>query len=324
MSHNSLSIHADLILSGQDEVMTWMSTLRLAAGLLSLAGEGDDAPLPRSLADDYLEVVERQEPQDDPSQDPLRPPIRPRKDDFAPQPPDRPPLEHPHDSIGGFFRTHLAAEAWKENVWRGYLSQTPVLVPVGLAAGAGLVSHWDKPLSGRMAGTLGDRPWIGDATMASLAFGAVALGILFPGEGRNGWDNFWEEAEVFAVTGILTSSIKMLVGRTRPGGGSRSFPSGHTSAAFAAATLIDATSDGSFAVPAYGLAALTGYSRVEARRHYPSDVLAGAAIGILTAQVLDSLHWGNGRETHGIAGGGLKLELEPLDRGAMVGLSFRY
>lgn len=304
--------------------MTLLGALRVAAGLLFLAGEGDEAPLPRSLAEDYVEASEQPEPQDDPSQDPLHPPLRPRKEDFDRKPPEQALLEHPHDSIGGFFRTHFGAEAWEENVWRGYVTQPPILVPVGLAAGAGIVSHWDKPLSNHLAGTLGDRAWIGDATMASLVFGSVALGILFPGDGRNSWDNFWEEAEVFGVTALVTSSLKLLVPRIRPGGGTHSFPSGHTSAAFAAATLIDSNSGDAFGVPAYGLAALTGYSRVEAKRHYPSDVLAGAAIGILSAQILDHLHWGNGRETHGIAGGGLKLELEPLDRGAMVGASFRY
>ena len=54
-----------------------------------------------------------------------------------------------------------------------------------------------------------------------------------------------------------------------------------------------------------------------------SQLIHGAAIGILSSQILDHLHWGNGRDAHGIAGG-LKLEIEPLDRGGRVGLSFRY
>jgi hypothetical protein len=319
--------HALLIPGGQDPGMTMMSTVRLAAGVLSLLlGDADDARLPRSIADDYVDAEparEEAEPQDDPSQDPLPPP-RPKRDDVKPRSADEPLLELPHDSIGGFFRTHFAAKAWEENVWDGYLTQPAVLVPLGLAVSAGAVSHWDKPLSSRIRGTMGNNQSIGNISMATLLAGSLALGVLLPGEGRNGWDNFWEEAEVMAVTGVLTTSLKFLVGRTRPGGGMRSFPSGHAATAFAAASLIDDNSGGAFGVGAYGLAGLTGYSRIESGRHFPSDVLAGAAIGILSAQVLDALHWGNGQEAHGIAGG-MKLELEPLgDRGAMVGFSFKY
>ncbi|HUR39212.1 MAG TPA: phosphatase PAP2 family protein [Planctomycetota bacterium] len=317
----SFPSHAVLTRAGQDLVMTMMSALRTAAGVLSLLGGGEDAPLPRSIADDYWEAEPPppEEQQDDPSQDPNRP----KKDDLKPRTADEPLLELPHDSIGGYFRTHFAEKAWKENVWDGYLTQPAVLVPLGLAVGAGAVSHWDKPLSSRIRGTMGNNQAIGNISMAALLAGSVALGVLLPGEGRNGWDNFWEEAEVLAVTGVLTTSLKFLVGRTRPGGGMRSFPSGHAATAFAAASLIDDNSGGAFGVGAYGLAGLTGYSRIESGKHFPSDVLVGAAIGILSAQVLDALHWGNGRDAHGIAGG-MRLELEPLDRGAMVGFSFKY
>ena len=303
--------------------MTIMSTMRLAAGLLSLAGDPDEDRLPRSLADDYIKAEPAPaDPQDDPAQDPLPPP-RPKKDDIPPRTPAEPLLEHPHESIPAFFRTHFAAKAWEENVWRDYLTEPPVLVPLGLMVGAAGISHWDKPLERRIGGSLGGRPRIGDATMASLLAGSVALGVLFPGEGRNSWDNFCEEVEVIAVNALVTSSIKRLVGRRRPGGGTHSFPSGHASTAFAAASLINDNSGGVLGVSAYGLAATTGYSRMEARRHYPSDVLAGAAIGILSAQILDHLHWGNGHQSHGIAGG-LRLDIEPIDRGAMVGFSFDY
>jgi hypothetical protein len=304
-------------------MMTLISTLRLAAACGVLLGGPDDARLPRSLAEDYEESAPAPaEAQDDPAQDPLPTP-RPKKDDATPRPQEEPLLEHPHESIGAFIRTHSSAQAWGENVWRDYLSEPPVLVPLGLAVGAGAISHWDKPLERRIAGTLGGREWIGNVTMASLVGGSMVLGLFFPGEGRNGWDNFWEGAEVFGLNEVLTLSLKMLVGRTRPGGGKQSFPSGHASSAFAAASLINDNSGGVMGVSAYGLAALTGYSRMDAQRHYPSDVLAGAAIGILSAQLLDHLHWGNGRESHGIAGG-LRLGIEPLDRGAMASISFDY
>ncbi len=57
-----------------------------------------------------------------------------------------------------------------------------------------------------------------------------------------------------------------------------SFPSGHASTAFMVATLL---ADGTDAGPAYfTLAALVAGSRVYVRMHHPSDVVAGAVLGL--------------------------------------------
>lgn len=65
---------------------------------------------------------------------------------------------------------------------------------------------------------------------------------------------------------------------------SASFPSGHTAAAFAFASAVGRVLP--FAgVPLRGLAALVGYSRVHTGVHYPGDVIAGALIGAVVADV---------------------------------------
>lgn len=59
-----------------------------------------------------------------------------------------------------------------------------------------------------------------------------------------------------------------------------SFPSGHTGASFAAASALF-FSGSRFGVPAFALAALIGFSRLYLYVHYPTDVLAGALLGIM-------------------------------------------
>jgi undecaprenyl-diphosphatase len=65
---------------------------------------------------------------------------------------------------------------------------------------------------------------------------------------------------------------------------SASFPSGHTAAAFAFATAVGHVLPLA-GVPLRGLAALVGYSRVHTGVHYPGDVIAGALIGAVVAEV---------------------------------------
>jgi len=109
--------------------------------------------------------------------------------------------------------------------------------------------------------------------------------------------------ESFLIAGIVTEAGKRLTGRARPnnghgprhwGRGHASFPSGHTSSAFAIATVITRQHPGRrwVAPLAYGVATLTGVSRVHDRAHWASDVIIGAAIGYFTGRMVVNRHGG--------------------------------
>ncbi|RMF10379.1 MAG: phosphatase PAP2 family protein [Candidatus Neomarinimicrobiota bacterium] len=85
----------------------------------------------------------------------------------------------------------------------------------------------------------------------------------------------------FAANGVVTWAIKLGVNRTRPNGGHHSFPSGHTSNAFAIAAVADETWGHGIGAVAYGMAGVVGLSRIHDNKHYLSDVVAGATLGTL-------------------------------------------
>jgi hypothetical protein len=139
----------------------------------------------------------------------------------------------------------------------------------------------------------------GDAL--AIAFGAVPVILggydAFSGDGGQALE---VTGESLAVTMALTQVLKVTVNRERPDGSSEdSFPSGHTSFSFAGATLIarwiDARSEGPFDWLGYLLyvpAAYVGVSRLEGDKHFLSDITFGAALGVLTTNLIWDAHYG--------------------------------
>jgi len=213
------------------------------------------------------------------------------------------PPKQPHSSWSG-VGDHFSAKAWKETVWDEYLTQPEILIPIGLGASAAIISHWDKTLQKQWNGLLGNHRSYSDIGQYTLIGSTLLLGLLAPGEGRNAWDELWTIGEGYGAAALSVAVLKEAVQRPRPGGGgigTHSFPSGHSSAAFTSAALIQENSGWLAGAPAAGLAAFTAFERVEEGHHYPSDVLAGAAIGVLSASIFDRLHWGSGPAGPGIA-----------------------
>lgn len=92
----------------------------------------------------------------------------------------------------------------------------------------------------------------------------------------------WQLVKSAAANVATIALMKEGVGKLRPDFGQRtSYPSGHTNGAFLGAAFLNTRYGPYWGVPAYSLAVLTGYSRVDADAHFTDDVVAGASIALL-------------------------------------------
>jgi membrane-associated phospholipid phosphatase len=97
------------------------------------------------------------------------------------------------------------------------------------------------------------------------------------------------------VAQALTQALKFSVRRERPdGSNNHSFPSGHASATFATATVLQRHLGWRAAVPTYTLATYVAMSRLQENRHFVSDVVFGAALGVVAGRTTTRhgrAHW---------------------------------
>lgn len=121
---------------------------------------------------------------------------------------------------------------------------------------------------------------------------AVAVGLKALGyDGRSSWDRLAVSTLASnAVMALAVNATKYSVKEMRPDNSTRnSFPSGHTATAFVAATVLHKeyglTRSPWFSVGGYAVAMSTGFMRVLNNRHWISDVMAGAGIGILSTEL---------------------------------------
>ena len=132
-----------------------------------------------------------------------------------------------------------------------------------------------------------------------VPIGWIAIGLLDNNPLRTKEGMTWLAAQL--VNGGATYFMKAVFNRPRPAVSDptlvaledvriHSFPSGHTSSAFALATSLSLDHPKWFVIaPAYLYAALVGYSRCYLGVHYPSDVIAGAALGSASAWLTHAL-----------------------------------
>ncbi|HEX8348901.1 MAG TPA: phosphatase PAP2 family protein [Hymenobacter sp.] len=159
--------------------------------------------------------------------------------------------------------------------------------------------------------------------------------------------------QAYLTSLVVESTLKTLTGRQRPsyiepgrtdprplfhgpfykGGPSRDrgvnsgFPSGHTTIAFAAATVYAMEYRNIRAIPliAYGAATLIGLSRISENRHWITDVVAGAALGIASGrQVVNNYHRYAGIKAPEKKRGGVRLSLLSGAGGLQPGIVYTF
>lgn len=142
---------------------------------------------------------------------------------------------------------------------------------------------------------------------------AAVVGLKLAGvEGRSDWPRLLASAGMgYGIMALFVNTIKHTAKEMRPDGSTaNSWPSGHTATAFVGATLLHKeyglTRSPWFSVAGYGVATATGVMRVLNNRHWISDVLSGAGLGILSGElgyaICDLLFKGKGLLRNDIPG----------------------
>jgi membrane-associated phospholipid phosphatase len=201
-------------------------------------------------------------------------------------PSKEPPPTPPHTGVRALFGNlgedfkHLPA---MQNVYIAAIGGGLALAahPADQAFNAKLLSHYDTVNTIFAPGKyLGDTP-----EQVALSLATYAVGRLRdqPKVAHLGMDLL--QAQILSE--ILVEPLKFAVHRERPDGSDhQSFPSGHASVTFAAATVIERHLGWKKSVLGYAIASYVAMSRVHDNRHYLSDVIFGAAVGSIAGRTV--------------------------------------
>jgi len=153
------------------------------------------------------------------------------------------------------------------------------------AAGALAISPFDKRIVDEIRG---ESPLVGktgNILGGPVLFSAVTGGLLIA-TSRSSRPHFrsftYTFTQAIVIDNILTQALKVSVQRERPNRENFSFPSGHASNAFAVATVVSHYYGRKWGIPLFVLSTFVGLSRLEAGKHWPSDLVAGAALGYIS------------------------------------------
>jgi membrane-associated phospholipid phosphatase len=242
----------------------------------------------------------------------------------APEPPPPVSVEPQRDTLGQTLLADTKAYftapmRWDAGDWGWF---------AGSLAAIGAAHHYDTQVRTHFIKTEG--PTVGsksydlqDALPAVAAFGATWAWAGFT-DSSAGHREAWLMLEAAGLSTLSTTLVKFTARREDPyqtsdpnewgKSGGASFPSLHTSAAFAIGTVLAESGSDEVRwirrVLGYGLGAATAYERLKHNQHWLSDTVAGAAIGISTAHFV--------MNRHEAASSRSALALVPVPGGAML------
>ncbi len=162
------------------------------------------------------------------------------------------------------------------------------VIPLGLITGGALLN----------IGTIKNRiedaiPQTDNGIDDYLQYTPIAQMYLFDAMGIKHLNTVFDQTKYMLITqlvsGALTQGLKKITRVTRPTGADNSFPSGHTTLAFAGATVLYhefIDTDPWLAYSGFAFASATGCLRLTNRAHWLPDVLTGAGIGLLTGNLV--------------------------------------
>ncbi len=205
------------------------------------------------------------------------------------------------------------------------------------------IDHWDQHVSDwaiehtPIFGSEGGASDASDALLMALTAETVVTALATPsGHDFKQWADdklkgLAVEVGALGVNCMGTDALKSWIGRPRPTGEGKSFPSGHASGAFGTATLSNLNLNSidmpglvrqAIQIGNLGLASGVSWARVEGKHHYPSDVLAAAALGhFITAFIHNAFL---DRPDKSPVKNPVDVTFTPFRGGVALGLSFQF
>lgn len=194
-----------------------------------------------------------------------------------------------------FLFTSTSAQAWnstdlKNEAFSPFTTSARNVFYVGAGLTITVLIFEDSIIDYTQKDLSNDKPLGSFSKFGDLAGQMIPNAIYAIGQslaGANGDELGYSRAigmlKASAYSSAVTSALKYAIREPRPGATAErnSFPSGHSTTAFAFGGYIFEEHGWKWGIPAMGIASFVGISRINDNRHYLHDVLAGMTIGMM-------------------------------------------